>query len=87
MVWLLPIVPLVAGRRGVVATVLLVVALFLTRLEFSAWDSINAIGPAVWLLIVRNITLVALYATLAAGIRPHSKGGGVAFGACAEPSP
>jgi hypothetical protein len=88
MVWLLPVVPLVAGRRGLVATALLVVALLLTRLEFSHWDSINAIGPAVWLLVVRNLTLVALFATLAAGVRTRSNGGGgVAFGACVEPSP
>jgi hypothetical protein len=88
MVWLLPVVPLVAGRRGLVATALLVVALLLTRLEFSAWDSINAIGPAVWLLVVRNVTLVALFATLATGVRPRSRDGGdVAFGACVEPSP
>jgi hypothetical protein len=88
MVWLLPIVPLVGGRRGYAATGLLVAALVLTRLEFEAWDSINAVGPAVWLLLVRNLTLVALFATLAGGVRRNSTAtGDVAFGACAESLP
>jgi hypothetical protein len=72
MVWLLPIVPLVGGRRGYAATGLLVAALALTRLEFQAFDSLNAIGPVVWLLLVRNLTLVALFVTLAAGVRRSS---------------
>jgi hypothetical protein len=88
MVWLLPVVPLVGGRRGIVATALLVAALLLTRLEFSHWDSINAIGPAVWLLVLRNLTLVALFVTLAGGVRRSPNAAGdVAFGACVEPSP
>jgi hypothetical protein len=69
MVWLLPLVPLVRGRRGYAATGLLVVSLFLTRLEFSAWDSINRIGPAVWLVFARNLTVVALFVVLAAEVR------------------
>jgi hypothetical protein len=72
MVWLLPIVPLVGGRRGLAASGLLVASLVLTRLEFSRFDDLNAIGPAVWLLLVRNLTLVALFVTLAAGVRRSS---------------
>jgi hypothetical protein len=72
MVWLLPIVPLVGGRRGYAATGLLVAALVLTRLEFQAFDSLNAIGSVVWLLLVRNLTLVALFVTLAGGVRRSS---------------
>jgi hypothetical protein len=88
MVWLLPVVPLVGGRRGYTATGLLVTSLVLTRLEFEAWDSINAIGPAVWLLLARNLVLVALFATLAGGVRRNSEAtGDVAFGACAESLP
>jgi Glycosyltransferase family 87 len=72
MVWLLPIVPLVGGRRGYAATGLLVAALFMTRLEFDAFNRINAIGPSVWLLLARNLTLVALFVTLAAEVRRGS---------------
>jgi hypothetical protein len=69
MVWLLPFVPLVAGLRGYLATALLLAALVLTRLEFEAWDSINALGPAVWLVLVRNLVLLTLFVTLADGLR------------------
>ena len=72
MVWLLPIVPLVGGRRGLAASGLLVASLVLTRLEFSSFDDLNEIGPSVWLLLVRNLTLVALFVTLAAGVRRSS---------------
>jgi hypothetical protein len=69
MVWLLPVVPLVRGRRGLIATALLVVALVLTRIEFAHWDSINALGPAVWLVVVRDLLLAALFGALAEGLR------------------
>jgi Glycosyltransferase family 87 len=75
MVWLLPIVPLVGGRRGYAATALLVASLALTRLEFEAWNSLNAVGPAVWLLLARNVVLVALFVTLAGGVRRNPRTG------------
>jgi hypothetical protein len=86
LVWLLPVVPLVRGRVGLVASVLLVAALGLTNLEFSAWDSINRVGPAVWLLLARNLVLVALYLVLAWSIRRSTRadGDGVAVGACVD---
>jgi hypothetical protein len=74
LVWLLPIVPLVGGRRGYAATGLFVTALLLTRLEFDRFDRINAVGPAVWLLLVRNLILVALFVTLAVEVRRSSSG-------------
>ena len=48
LVWLLPIVPLVGGRRGYAATGLFVTALLLTRLEFDRFDSIILVAPAVF---------------------------------------
>jgi hypothetical protein len=69
LVWLLPVVPLVGGRRGIAATGLLVAALVLTRFEFESFDSISAIGSVVWVLLARNLTLVALFATVAAEVR------------------
>ena len=65
LVWLLPVVAVVGGRVGYLATGLLAAALVLTRLEFSHWNSINAIGPAVWLLVARNVVVVGLFAVLA----------------------
>jgi hypothetical protein len=91
LVWLLPVVPLVRGRRGIVATALLVASLILTRLEFSAWDNIATNRSGVWLLLARNVTLLALFVILAAGVRRSSDGSDatddVAFRACAESSP
>jgi hypothetical protein len=67
LIWLIPIVPLVRGRRGLGASALLGSALVLTQiwvpfryfrlaLDFEAGLS--------WLLLARDLTLVALVATL-----------------------
>lgn len=79
LIWLLAVVPLVRGLRGVAVGLLLAVALFLTQIWFPfryfrlALDFEPGLS---WLLLVRNLTLVAIAAVLAVSLRrrelPHS---------------
>src|SRR5437016_5903152 len=68
LIWLIPIVPLVRGRRGVLASGLLAVALVLTQLwfPFRYWDLANHfdVAPS-WLVLARDVLLVALAVVLA----------------------
>jgi uncharacterized membrane protein len=66
LLWLIPLVPLVRGRRGYAATALLTVALVLTQVWFPRryWDYVNAFHDADAVL-ARNLTLVALLLVLA----------------------
>jgi uncharacterized membrane protein len=67
LVWLLPVVPLVRGRRGVAAGVLLGCALVLTQLWFPyrymafayRFDPLSS-----WLVLARDLVLVGLLAVL-----------------------
>jgi len=69
LIWLVPVVPLVRGKRGVAAAALLAAALINTQVWFPgryfkdyAWDAQLSLA---WLVFVRNLTLVALFAVLA----------------------
>jgi hypothetical protein len=67
LVWLLGIVVLVQGRRGIAAIALLVAACGLTRLWFPRdyWDLVKLFDPtASWLVLVRDLVLVAVFAIL-----------------------
>jgi hypothetical protein len=67
LVWLLPLVPLVRGRRGVAAGALLVVSMLLTQLWFPYryLDLVYELdATASWLVLARDLALVALIATL-----------------------
>jgi uncharacterized membrane protein len=68
MIWLIPLVPLVRGRRGLWATGLFGGALVLTQLFFPYryWSLVREFGvfPS-WLLLARDVMLVALAAVLA----------------------
>jgi hypothetical protein len=67
LIWLVPLVPLVRGRRGLVATVLLGCAAVLTQIWFPYryWDLALAFDPvSSWLVFVRDLVLVGLLATL-----------------------
>jgi len=69
VLWLVPLVPLVAGRRGRIATALLACALVATHAWFPGLyrDYVNARGaPETAYLLGRNALLVALLVLLAA---------------------
>jgi hypothetical protein len=68
LIWLVPVVPLVRGRRGLQASVLLGVALVLTQIwfPFRYWDYANHFqATASWLVLARDCVLVTLLAVLA----------------------
>ena len=68
LIWLLPLVPLVAGRRGLAAGLLLVCACLLTRGWFPG-DYLALVNrfdsTASWLVLARDTTLLALLAVVA----------------------
>jgi Na+/H+-dicarboxylate symporter len=69
LIWLLAIVVLVQGARGIAATTLLVAACALTRAWFPSdyWDLVKQFDPtASWLVLLRDVVLVAVFATLVA---------------------
>lgn len=72
LIWLIPVVPLVRGLRGLAAGFLLAVALGLTQLWFPfryfrlALDFEPGLS---WLLLVRDLTLVAIALVLAVSLR------------------
>lgn len=67
VLWLLPLVPLVRGRRGRDASVLLVVAALMTNIWFPSLyrDYVNYLTPgSIAFLLVRNALLVAVLVVL-----------------------
>ena len=68
LLWLVPIVPLVRGRRGLAATGLLGIALVLTQIWFPYryWDLVFDLDiVASWTILARDLVLLALLAVLA----------------------
>lgn len=76
LIWLLPLVPAVAGAGGLAACAVLLVGLVTTQLWFPVryWDVV-ALQPASWLVVVRDLLLVALYAILLATLSRRGRGG------------
>jgi hypothetical protein len=66
LIWLLPLVPLVRGRRGLGAGTLLALALLATQGWFPQhyWQLVAFGGSESALLVLRNLVLLALLATL-----------------------
>ena len=73
LIWLIPLVPLVGGRRGLAASGLLAATLVLTQLwfPFRYWELALEFDPAAsFLVLARDLVLVALTLTLMARVRP-----------------
>ncbi len=61
LTWLLPLVPLVAGRAGRISAALLAASMILTQFELLGWEGLHVDAWAAWLLLARNILLVVLF--------------------------
>jgi hypothetical protein len=72
LTWILPFVPLVAGLRGILASVTLTAALALTQ-PYSYGGSLRSLDWTVWVLLLRNgllmATFVLVYGALRRGAR------------------
>jgi hypothetical protein len=67
LIWLVPLVPLASG---VAAPALLLGALGLTQWFFPGrYGDVTALGGSTWIVLARNLVLVALFALLAAQLR------------------
>ncbi len=76
LIWLAPVVPLVAGRRGARAAILLAAAMVLTQLWFPSryWELVLAFDPLPsWLVLVRDLVLVALLVVLVSAFRDRGR--------------
>jgi uncharacterized membrane protein len=73
LVWLVPIVALVRGRTGVLARVLLAVAMVLTAVYFPGhFRDLREGGATAWVVLGRDFVLLALASVLVAGVRAPS---------------
>ena len=75
LIWLLPLVPAVAGAGGLAACAVLHVSLVTTQLwfPFRYWDVV-ALEPVGWLVLVRDLLLVALYVILLVALSRQGRG-------------
>jgi uncharacterized membrane protein len=76
LIWLVPLVPLVLGRRGLRAAVVLAVALVLTQVWFPNryWDYVYTFDQAAsWAVLARDLALVALAVLLVWPIRATAR--------------
>jgi hypothetical protein len=74
LIWLIPLIPLVRGRRGLAAAGLFLATLVLTQLWFPSRyiELVYGLDPrASWLVFARDVLLVGLLATL---VWPRARG-------------
>jgi len=72
LIWLIPVIPLVRGRRGLAASALLAGALVLTQLWFPYryWQLAFHFGALQsWLVLARDLALVVLLVVLGSSLR------------------
>jgi hypothetical protein len=70
LIWLLPLVPLVAGTAGITACAVLAATLVTTQLWFPhRYWHVVALEPAGWLVLIRDLLLLGLLAVLVAAMR------------------
>jgi hypothetical protein len=77
LIWLVPLVPLVRGRRGLAASALLAAALVLTQLwfPFRYWDlALHFRMFPSWLVFLRDVALVAIFAVFSWPFGPRPRG-------------
>jgi uncharacterized membrane protein len=69
LIWAVPLVALVAGRLGMLSRVLLAGAMILTAAYFPhRYRELRFGGGAVWILLARNVLLLALAAVLVGAV-------------------
>jgi hypothetical protein len=72
MTWLAPLVPLAAGRRGLQAAFVFLVALTLTQVEYFVGNhGLRDQDWSVWALLLRNALLVCSFVLLYVQLRPR----------------
>jgi len=74
LIWLVPVVPLVRGVRGIIATLLLAAALVVTQVYFPGryWEYIFHLHLA-WVVLLRDVILVALLVALSLPAREPAR--------------
>jgi hypothetical protein len=74
LIWLIPVAPLLRGRRGATACLVLAAALVLTQLWFPYryWDLALHFGTLEsWLVLLRDLVLLALLAVIVLALVEH----------------
>ena len=72
LIWLVPLVPLAARRIGLLASGLLFAALVATQVEVVYEHPLRAFEWPVWVLLLRNAILVALFVVLLLALRARA---------------
>ena len=74
LVWLVPLVPLLPGKGGVVACAVLAAAMVLAQLWFFHYSEVFGVEPVVWLVLARDLLVVTLYGVLLAVLARRAAG-------------